>query len=728
MSTPSFPQSVAINASDFTVHDHFFSALAKELLPLPGVMQFWSLDCARQITHGTLGEKQKKSLSSRLPGICQNGKLVHHEHLLFFPLINTKRLKAVGIIDTGKSDLFHKISNDWLPEFKTKLLSQFLVYKQTKVDFATGLYNGFFLQENCTHLLNIDTSFALIFIGLKNKSRKNSSFNLQETIRNAHFLAALVSSPLYHLGNGVFALLYEGATRQNVMQNCHRLLTLLKRQPYQKVQIGVHTVIPHKNETAPSEKSQGSVKPHYFDQCRQAFEEAGRRGPFSICSSWSHRKQNNHPFSLPADNILRALRRKWRGVEKFSLILIRYDKQDPGTPLLSRQIHSFIDEQSHIFPVSPEEAFILLPNMDSQKSLEWAQNLQTFLLKSNVPPSISMGISNYPLLNTSKTATIINCKKAIRHGKFLGPNSLTLFDSVSLNISGDYFFDEGDLRQAAREYRQGLLLDPDDLNLMNSLGVSYAEMNRHREAALLFEKVTAKKTDNFMALLNLGHSYRIQGRKKEAMASYEMALNQHQLADDQKKSSHYNDLLLQLSRLYNRQGRYSEALHLIETLRAEKHHQEEFIIYRILGEALMETGEDKKAMRVLQQALQLYPHDGDSLSMLGELYLRTGQGNDIALSFCRQALVIDDRNWRYRQRLGRVFFVLNRFDEARREARKSLQLKKSNLPATLLMGEIYEKLGQRQRAITMYQRILQGPNINKILRLSAEKKLQHIRR
>ena len=59
---------------------------------------------------------------------------------------------------------------------------------------------------------------------------------------------------------------------------------------------------------------------------------------------------------------------------------------------------------------------------------------------------------------------------------------------MSLNVSGDRFYSRGDLGSAVEEYRQALLVDPENINIINSLGACYGQMERLDEAAGLFEK------------------------------------------------------------------------------------------------------------------------------------------------------------------------------------------------------------------------------------------------
>ena len=64
--------------------------------------------------------------------------------------------------------------------------------------------------------------------------------------------------------------------------------------------------------------------------------------------------------------------------------------------------------------------------------------------------TVSMGCARYPMINFSKAQVFENARKAIDHAAFFGPGSRVAFDAVSLNISGDNRYQEGDMPGAIR--------------------------------------------------------------------------------------------------------------------------------------------------------------------------------------------------------------------------------------------------------------------------------------
>jgi tetratricopeptide (TPR) repeat protein len=174
-------------------------------------------------------------------------------------------------------------------------------------------------------------------------------------------------------------------------------------------------------------------------------------------------------------------------------------------------------------------------------------------------------------------------------------------------------------------------------------------MNKSRLARPFFEKILRSNPKHYtnpkhyMGLFNLGITYLTTGEDEQAIKYFEKTLS---VLRGKREISQPNDLLLQLSKLYCRTGRYNKVITLLEK---EKVMNEESsstpgrdALLRYLGEAYWGKGKNDDAIMVLQRAVRYNPHDAYSLSMLGRLYAEQKQGDEIALSLCEQAVNIDD--------------------------------------------------------------------------------------
>ena len=131
--------------------------------------------------------------------------------------------------------------------------------------------------------------------------------------------------------------------------------------------------------------------------------------------------------------------------------------------------------------------------------------------------TVSIGIAVYPTADFNKDQILDNAVKALDHAAFFGPDSLVLFDAVSLNISGDTFYQKGDIDSAVKEFKTALALDPSNVNVHNSLGVCYGVMGNFDEAKAAFLETIRLDPEEIMAVYNLGLVHLLTDQKEKAL-------------------------------------------------------------------------------------------------------------------------------------------------------------------------------------------------------------------
>ncbi len=117
---------------------------------------------------------------------------------------------------------------------------------------------------------------------------------------------------------------------------------------------------------------------------------------------------------------------------------------------------------------------------------------------------ISIGSSCYPFLNFDRSDVFDNCRKALDHALLLPDPRIAVFDSISLNLSADRRFMDGDIFGAIEEFKLALLDDENNLLARNSLGICYAQLGRFEDARHQFEEVITIDKKDILALYNLG--------------------------------------------------------------------------------------------------------------------------------------------------------------------------------------------------------------------------------
>ncbi len=499
-----------------------------------------------------------------------------------------------------------------------------------------------------------------------------------------------------HFGSGVFGLFWGNTSPAGSLKLADMLLRWLKRENISRIHIGLAFSDNGENCDAGAETIQ--------DQAWEALQTARTRGPFSLCSAASLVRSEDQPLRRLPGPISRALGRLWRKKENFALFTMRLD-QAVSEEHFPARVTALAGPEVELLPIDGREACIFLAKAGPEKARSWGGGFQERL--KNAGLSCSLGLACYPFNDYKKSEIPANSRKALHHTSFYGPDSLTLFDGVSLNISGDIYYNEGNLTQAVREYRKGLALDPTNINLLNSLGVALAQMNQYSRAIPLFEQALGHKPDDFMALFNLGLALLTRRENGAALARFEEAL---------KVDGSNFGLLLQLGKLYCRKARYEEAVNVLLKGRGlvddGPGNMGHGAVYRYLGEALAGLGRRREAIENLQRAVNLNPRDAGSLSLLGELYTLEKEGDDIALSLCRQAVRLDGSRWRYWLRLGKVELSLGETGTAIKSLEHALRVDRGQSEIWYFLGRAHEKTADK-KAVRMYNRALRLESGNK---------------
>lgn len=695
------------------------------------VLDFFPCETVRFITDGTL--KEVESLAATPEGLSEERRagiimalkeekpVVDSEALtLFLPIRSGADLLTVAVLAGGSKDLYGRYSEDWLLERGRMVTREFALIKQCAQDPASGVLNLTHLRTDLAMLLNLGEGGAsvepwqlmLIEVSMRAQDAGQALANISRT---AAYLDSLVGrhSSVHHAGAGVFALVWHGEDLDEVQKLGYTLLRKLKRQCTQKVHIGIAPM-------ALAASGQGDLTAAgradlLLDKAWEALTTARQRGTFAM-SVASDSPAEQHLLAPLGPEVLGQLKRLWQGDHQFSIVFLQKDLADRES--FSRRVRALVGEGAVLLPLDANRAVIYLGGIDEQVAADWAGALVNRIMPLGIG-TFSMGIASYPCPGFHKADIPLNAKKALVHTQFFGAGTITSFSGVSLNISGDVYYNEGDLVSAIREYRLGLNLNPDNVNLLNSLGVIYAQIDSYAKAIPIFEKAISLNPGDFMALFNLGFAHLCHGEPAKALSYFEQA----EVIDDT-----YFDLLLQLGQLYCQRGQFAKAVRVL--VKAEKRVTAQApsaeakpwercepwygdnqnlghgLVYRYLGEAYKGVGKNREAMTYLQRAARYNSRDSEALSLLGELYAAEQQGLDIALAFCRQAVEIDGAKAPYWYRMAIVLKFREEWDEAQGAVQRCLALDPTYIEAMLLKAAIHEKMNQLPLARATYEKVL----------------------
>lgn len=600
---------------------------------------------------------------------------------LIFPFPLSTQEMATAVVSDVDATFLRKMSASWLREVREGLVERFGLLRLGCVDPETGLYNRRALQM----MLSSDNARQGGFFLLINTVflRKSAIGILQKWREIAELLPVVARGQYFSFGFGVFGLYLSHQSRQGALKIARTLQIQLRREGMSKVQIGVARL-------SPMTESTGEEMMHRF---QRALGVAEQRGPFGLCDIDAVEARHPYPMFSVSSELRWKGQRCWRGQQRFTMALISFQSIPETLDGWPHLITDMVERYAGKVIAELPEVLLIFADKGQDAVVGGVEAVIDDARKRFGQESFVAGVASWPQLDCTKLEVFANCRKAQRHATFLGPGSVVFFDHLSLNISGDAFFDEGDYRTALHEYRRGLRLKPNDVNLINSLGVALVECNQLRAAAKCFQDALALEPENYMALVNLGRVRQSLGQQDGALECFERAYASY--GEDRAAGQ---ELFLPLGWLSLAAGKSKQAIAVLSRYLERTGHEQEYLPYRLLGLGYLEQGQADKAILVCQQALKLLPHDSIALSVLGLLYVEQGEGSELGLSLCDKALALDNFNPDHWYRLARAQLHIGNGTAALEACQQCLRLQRNHVAGVVLLAMIQRSKGQIRQA------------------------------
>jgi len=210
-----------------------------------------------------------------------------------------------------------------------------------------------------------------------------------------------------------------------------------------------------------------------------------------------------------------------------------------------------------------------------------------------------------------------------------------------LNELGVALWRQGRAAEAEAIYLRACLITPNDFRILTNLGLALYEQGRIDEAGELYRRTLRIRPDAFDALMNLGIVLSDQGKFDEAMDWLQAA---HRLRPDSA------DALQNLGMNLSRQGRWDEAIdHYEQALRQRPEFPD---AHRSLAYALLWRGDFERGWPEHEWRLKCHPHPGYRINRTfwnGDdfqgrtILLHAEQGFGDTLQFIRFAPMVKQR-------------------------------------------------------------------------------------
>lgn len=273
---------------------------------------------------------------------------------------------------------------------------------------------------------------------------------------------------------------------------------------------------------------------------------------------------------------------------------------------------------------------------------------------------VSIGSACFPFLNYDRADVMENCRKGLEHALLLPDPRVAVFDSISLNLSADRRFMDGDIFGAIEEFKLALLDDEKNLLARNSLGICYAQLGRFEDARQHFQEVIGIDKKDIMALYNLGWANHRLGDLKKAEQAYRQCLK----ADPDHVYS-----LMRLGSIEENAKHLKKATNLYK--KAASLPGGERMVLRPLARVSYKLGDIEETREYLHLALNADHNDHQAMYMLAKLYLDQGEDPQIAEVLARQSSALSPGKDAYWEVLVEALEAQGKAEEAAKVAARA---------------------------------------------------------
>jgi protein O-GlcNAc transferase len=263
-------------------------------------------------------------------------------------------------------------------------------------------------------------------------------------------------------------------------------------------------------------------------------------------------------------------------------------------------------------------------------------------------------------------------------------------------------YNSGDFLQAKHFCKKVLKASPDNIDILNLMGVIHYELRDFDSAITYFKKAVALKPDFTDALFNLGNAYREKNVFDKALLYYEKAL---QLQPS--NAGAYNNLGV----VYQNRNEPDKAISCYQkALGIDPGFAD---AYYNLGNVLREKKSFNEAIENYQNAIKMRPNFPGAYNNLGSIFLDR-QEFDKAVECYERLLASDPNNSGAFINLGSIFQALGKYDEAIQFYSKALDISPNSAIPYNNLGSIFKEKGILDQAEHFFKQAVQADPDNPV--------------
>jgi tetratricopeptide (TPR) repeat protein/tRNA A-37 threonylcarbamoyl transferase component Bud32 len=353
----------------------------------------------------------------------------------------------------------------------------------------------------------------------------------------------------------------------------------------------------------------------------------------------------------------------------------------------------------------PEEELVELLALEAYLRHDWDQAIAYYKKLTTIYPE---NIGAHGDLGTIYYQKKMMCDEGIAEFEKileLDPQGITHYSTFAYNLLGWAYFRKGKLGKADGAFKKYVALLPNQAYPLTVLGDFHLIVGNYDEAIINFQQSLKIDPDYLLTSELLGEAYLAKGMYTRALRSYRTYLAVSSTEIERAKA-HFL-----LGKLYYLKGEYTKAAE--ECLQALLLNPEMIRAHWMQGLTLIKKGMSDQAETEALSIERLIEKtkDGETQTyyyhLLGELALSKNLYPQ-ALENLGKAANIEslDRAF-FANSLGQAYFRIGQLNEAVEEFQAVLEINPNYAQTHYLLGLIYEKRGEKDKARDYYQRFLE---------------------
>jgi tetratricopeptide (TPR) repeat protein len=275
-------------------------------------------------------------------------------------------------------------------------------------------------------------------------------------------------------------------------------------------------------------------------------------------------------------------------------------------------------------------------------------------------------------------------------------NQLPKSPDAAIAIAG-YYLQRRNIEKALAEYRRGLSISPNNLEIEKRMEELYLDSNQADQAAQMDAQLTKQAPKDLFVRINHGRLFMAQGKAQDAVNDLQKTVKDS--AESAQGHYYLGMAYWQNGSLPQANSELQEALHRSPGLP---------LALQSLAKLSLAQGDTSAAQTYAQELVQKFPSDVSDRLILGSVFMRETQYRQAEEQFMAAKRLAPNQAAVHLD-LGQLYAVQKKWADAEKELETAVQLDPSN---TTILGQYADFLIARQQSPKAVTRVQQFVDAN----------------